>query len=261
MGIENPSDVKNRLEDGDVSIEGIFDSLGRIQSANFVNEDGLFDVILFSRKPSAREFRKWITSEVLPALKLESGVTPMVFNHAEFGEMRMLGDWDQPEFCLADVCRSLELRVDGVVARLSKDPSSTGVLSKHSVQTAGGIQQMYFVNEEGLYDVVLDSRKPSAKKFRKWITSEVLPSLRKTGSYTMPGKEEKEEKEEKSNIFFVNTGSSEFSSETSAMWIDEKKGENLIRLAKMLGTKDLSDSQKYVLEKAFWYLTGDNLPK
>ena len=120
---------------------------------------------------------------------------------------------------------------------------------------------MYFVNEEGLYDVVLDSRKPSAKKFRKWITSEVLPSLRKTGSYTMPGKEEKEEKEEKSNIFFVNTGSSEFSSETSAMWIDEKKGENLIRLAKMLGTKDLSDSQKYVLEKAFWYLTGDNLPK
>ena len=267
LGIGNPSDVKNRLEDGDVSIEVIFDSLGRIQSANFVNEDGLFDVILSSRKPSAREFRKWITSEVLPALKAESvpesGVTPMVFNHAEFGEMRTFIMKDGKFlFAAVDVCAKLDIKnVSQALEDFAEDEKAD--ISIRYISSNGVIQtrKILAVTEPGLYRLIFQSRKPSAEKFKHWVFHEVLPSLRKTGSYTMPGKEEKEEKEEKSNIFFVNTGSSEFSSETSAMWIDEKKGENLIRLAKMLGTKDLSDSQKYVLEKAFWYLTGDNLPK
>src|SRR5699024_7213120 len=51
----------------------------------------------------------------------------------------------------------------------------------------GRTQQATFVNEDGLYDVILDSRKPEAKRFRKWITSEVLPSIRKTGAYGQPG--------------------------------------------------------------------------
>lgn len=108
----------------------------------------------------------------------------VVFSNEEFGKVRTVGTPDDPKFCLADICRSLELRVDGVVARLKEDPITAGVLSQSPVQTAGGIQQMYFVNEDGLYDVILDSRKPAAKKFRKWITSEVLPSIRKTGSYS-----------------------------------------------------------------------------
>ena len=54
--------------------------------------------------------------------------------------------------------------------------------------TAGGIQRANFVNEDGLYDVIIDSRKPEAKKFRKWITSEILPSIRKTGSYSVKPK-------------------------------------------------------------------------
>lgn len=109
----------------------------------------------------------------------------MVFNNEEFGKVRTVGTPDDPKFCLADVCRSLELRIDGVVARLKEDPITAGVLSQSPVQTAGGIQQMYFVNEDGLYDVILESRKPAAKKFRKWITSEVLPSIRKTGTYSV----------------------------------------------------------------------------
>lgn len=82
-------------------------------------------------------------------------------------------------FLLKDVCEILGLgQVAGVKRRLDKD-----VISNHPVQTIGGTQQMTFVNEDGLYDVILDSRKPEAKKFRKWITSEVLPSIRKTGGY------------------------------------------------------------------------------
>lgn len=102
-----------------------------------------------------------------------------IFNHPEFGDVRTIGDFENPRFCLADVCRILELpQVAKVVQRLNKD-----VLSTHPLETAGGVQEMYFVNEDGLYDVILDSRKPNAKKFRKWITSEVIPSIRKHGVY------------------------------------------------------------------------------
>ena len=104
-----------------------------------------------------------------------------VFNNEDFGEIRTAGTADNPLFCLADVCRVLELTVKGVVQRIDKE-----VISTYPLQTAGGIQQMYFVNEDGLYDVILDSRKPEAKKFRKWITAEVLPSIRKTGAYMTP---------------------------------------------------------------------------
>ncbi len=116
-----------------------------------------------------------------------------IFNNPEFGSVRIIGDYENPRFCLSDVCKILDLRVDGVVARLKKDASLTGlldeeVLTKAALETAGGVQQMYFVNEDGLYDVILDSRKPFAKRFRKWITSEVLPSIRKTGMYIDPSK-------------------------------------------------------------------------
>lgn len=105
-----------------------------------------------------------------------------VFNHAEFGDVRVIGDSENPRFCLADVCKVLEMpQVAKVVQRLDKK-----VLSRHPLQTAGGVQEMYFVNEDGLYDVILDSRKPAAKKFRKWLTSEVIPSIRKTGLYINP---------------------------------------------------------------------------
>ena len=103
------------------------------------------------------------------------------FEHKQFGKIRVLGDAENPRFCLSDMCKVLELpQVAKVVQRLDKD-----VLSTHPLETAGGIQQMYFVNEDGFYDVLLDSRKPVAKKFRKWVTSEVLPSIRKTGSYSI----------------------------------------------------------------------------
>lgn len=60
-----------------------------------------------------------------------------------------------------------------------------GVVSTHPItDNLGRKQQANFVNEDGLYDVILDSRKPQAKAFRKWVTSEVLPSIRKTGSYS-----------------------------------------------------------------------------
>ena len=101
-----------------------------------------------------------------------------IFNSPQFGDIRTTGTSENPLFCLSDVCSVLGLRQGDVKQRLDK-----GVVSTQPLETAGGIQQANFVNEDGLYDVILDSRKPQAKAFRKWVTSEVLPAIRKTGGY------------------------------------------------------------------------------
>lgn len=104
-----------------------------------------------------------------------------IFNSEIFGTIRTAGTPDNPLFCLSDLCRVLDLNTSKVAQRLEK-----GVLSKYPLSTNGGIQELNFVNEDGLYDVILDSRKQEAKAFRKWVTGEVLPSIRKTGSYSIP---------------------------------------------------------------------------
>lgn len=85
----------------------------------------------------------------------------------------------EPWFVLKDVCDVLGIsKYRDVVERLDEDERA---LVK--VDTLGGVQNMIAVNESGLYNVILRSDKPEAKPFRKWVTSEVLPSIRKTGGY------------------------------------------------------------------------------
>lgn len=103
-----------------------------------------------------------------------------IFNSPEFGEVRIIvGNDGEPKFSLSDICQILGLVSTKTAQRLGDD-----VLSKHPIVDRLGRQQVAsFINEDGLYDVILDSRKPGAKKFRKWVTSEVLPSIRKNGAY------------------------------------------------------------------------------
>lgn len=104
------------------------------------------------------------------------------FNNPNFGEIRtVINESGEPMFCLADVCAALELTPKGVKQRLGDE-----VISNYPIiDTLGREQQALFVNEDGLYDTVLESRKPKAREFRKWVTSEVLPSIRKTGRYAV----------------------------------------------------------------------------
>ena len=113
-----------------------------------------------------------------------------IFQNQEFGAIRtMSNEQGEPMFCLKDVCDVLELRTQKVVQRLEDD-----VLSKYPiVDTLGRTQQATFVNEDGLYDTILESRKPQAKLFRKWVTSEVLPSIRKQGGYMVARPDETDE--------------------------------------------------------------------
>lgn len=114
-----------------------------------------------------------------------------VFQNVEFGTIRtMSSEQGEPMFCLKDVCDVLDLQTKQVVRRLEDD-----VFSKHPiVDSLGRTQQATFVNEDGLYDTILESRKPQAKGFRKWVTGEVLPAIRKQGGY-MIAKEGESEKE------------------------------------------------------------------
>lgn len=113
----------------------------------------------------------------------DSGVSPVkIFENEQFGEIRVAGTSDEPLFCLLDVCKVLDLgNTSQVKSRLTDDVITNEVIS----DSIGRQQEMMFVNEDGLYDVILDSRKPQAKLFRKWVTKEVLPSIRKTGSYSI----------------------------------------------------------------------------
>ena len=103
-----------------------------------------------------------------------------IFKNESFGEVRVAGTSEEPLFCLADVCKVLELgNPSQVKTRLCGEVITNEVIP----DSLGRQQEMIFINEDGLYDVILDSRKPQAKTFRKWVTSEILPSIRKHGIY------------------------------------------------------------------------------
>lgn len=103
-----------------------------------------------------------------------------IFDSQEFGQVRVQVKDGEPMFCLSDVCKALSLTPSKVAQRIEK-----GVLSKYTLETPGGVQSLNFISEDGLYDVVLESRKPEARAFRKWVVKEVLPSIRRTGGYVV----------------------------------------------------------------------------
>lgn len=108
-------------------------------------------------------------------------VTP--FNFDQYQVRTMQDDGGDIWFVAQDVCEAIDLDdTSKAVSRLDEDEKGT-----NTVRTPSGEQQMLTINESGLYSLVLTSRKPEAKRFKKWVTSEVLPSIRKTGGYAMNG--------------------------------------------------------------------------
>jgi anti-repressor protein len=110
-----------------------------------------------------------------------------IFTNDRFGEVRVIEVNGEPVFCLADVCSALGITNHrNVRARLDDDD----VRQMDATDNLGRKQQTTFVTESGMYDVVLRSDAPTAKPFRKWVTSEVLPTIRKHGGYLTPQKVE-----------------------------------------------------------------------
>lgn len=106
-----------------------------------------------------------------------------IFNNPEFGSVRTITKDNEPMFCLTDVCKALDItHVTDVKNRLKQD----GVGTSEVIDNLGRKQNATFINESNLYKVIFQSRKPSAERFTDWVTSEVLPSIRKYGTYCLP---------------------------------------------------------------------------
>ncbi|MEB4814601.1 DNA-binding protein [Bacillus thuringiensis] len=105
-----------------------------------------------------------------------------VFNNEEFGQVRTVVQGEDVWFVAQDVCDVLGINKQrDAYSRLDEDERGAVL-----VDTLGGQQNVNAINESGLYSLILRSRKPQAKAFKKWVTSEVLPSIRKHGAYMTP---------------------------------------------------------------------------
>lgn len=113
----------------------------------------------------------------------------MIFENEDFSNVRVKEINGEPWFCLADVCRVLEIGNPSDVKKRLKingvDSIEVGVENGINKNGNSIIQKisMIFINESNLYRAVLQSRKPSAEKFTDWITEDIIPSIRKTGGY------------------------------------------------------------------------------
>ncbi len=111
----------------------------------------------------------------------------IIFGNDQFGQLRTINRNGEPWFIAADVCAALDLgNSRQALTRLDEDEK--GVIL---TDTLGGKQEMSTVNEPGLYSLVLGSRKPEAKAFKRWITHEVIPAIRRHGVYATPDTVEK----------------------------------------------------------------------
>lgn len=107
-----------------------------------------------------------------------------IFENPEFGHIRGLKIEGEPWFVGKDIAEALGYKNPQKAIRDHVDAEDKGV---NELFTPGGKQNIAIINESGLYSLMLKSKLPGAKKFKRWVTSEVLPSIRKTGAYPMQG--------------------------------------------------------------------------
>lgn len=134
---------------------------------------GFFTVYLYSiMDPSGHDNR-------------ESDMQVLSFDSAEFGKVRLIQEDGQVLFCAVDVCKALGYSNarDAVKRHVHE-----GDVVKRDTPTTSGVQEISFLYESGVYALVFGSKLPAAKAFQRWVTGEVLPSLRKTGQYQVASK-------------------------------------------------------------------------
>ena len=159
-----------------------------------------------------------------------------IFNNADFGDVRTVEKDGNIWFVGKDVAEALGYArtADAVKAHIDVDDKGVCVLP-----TPGGRQETTIINESGLYSLVLSSKLPKAKAFKRWITSEVIPSIRKTGSYNKPSKQPTTQQEQRAKAMLLNAQSRQ-----CKLWL---------RLAE---TTDLPDYKHICQQKAAEVLAG-----
>ena len=112
----------------------------------------------------------------------------MIFSNPEFGNVRTVMIDDNPWFVGIDVAKALGYAKPNEAIRTNTNKQDTGIAGVSDANNH--TQQMIVINESGLYDMIFDSRLPKAKEFRHWVTSDVIPSIRKTGKYEVGQKQD-----------------------------------------------------------------------
>ena len=112
--------------------------------------------------------------------------TPAIFSHPDFGNLRVITDekTGEPWFVAKDVCDALDIRTDTVRGILDADEVTA--TNPNSIGVHSGGRAPLIVSEPGLYSLILRSRKPEARQFKRWVTHDVLPAIRRHGLYATP---------------------------------------------------------------------------
>ena len=114
-----------------------------------------------------------------------------IFQNQEFGAIRtMKNEQGEPLFCAKDVAEALGYKI---ARKAVQDHVDEGDVLKRNTPTTSGNQMMLYVNESGLYALILSSKLEGARRFKHWVTSEVLPSIRKQGGYMIARQDESDE--------------------------------------------------------------------
>lgn len=159
-----------------------------------------------------------------------------IFNNADFGDVRTVEKDGNIWFVGKDVAEALGYARTADAVKAHIDADDKGVCD---LPTPGGRQETTIINESGLYSLVLSSKLPKAKAFKRWITSEVIPSIRKTGSYNKPSKQPTTQQEQRAKAMLLNAQSRQ-----CKLWL---------RLAE---TTDLPDYKHICQQKAAEVLAG-----
>ena len=166
-------------------------------------------------------------------------IAPEVFNHEQFGQFRYIKRDEEIWFVAVDVCRALDLEnVTKALYVLDDDE-----LTLLKVRSGGQMREMNFVNEFGLYNLILSSRKPEAKKFKRWVTHEVLPSIRKYGFYGLLNGEKALQLTDKEYLRYLG----ELDYFQYQAYLDqltgEQRSEHYSRLEERIDRKDLTQEE------------------
>lgn len=170
-----------------------FHTRGGKQRLTTLSEQGLYFFLARSDKPRALPFQRWLAGEVLPAIRTPTPQPPpdrtpiavRTFSYGMLGDMRVIQDAKgEPWFVAADVCKCLGIgnpRSSLALLDTDEKAATLKVVGRHDFK--GLRKDALLVSEAGLYSLILRSRKPEAKPFRRWITHEVLPAIRRHGGY------------------------------------------------------------------------------
>ncbi|WGZ35565.1 BRO-N domain-containing protein [Xylella fastidiosa] len=177
-----------------------------LQHANYLSEPGMYALLIGSTKAAAKRFRQWLTSEALPAA-LKTGQHSVLLHHAPSISTPFQPTEDHTMNVITPFqfeSKDVRTVVDdhGEVWFVGKDVADVlgytnhnkalgdhcrGVPKRYPLQTPGGIQEIRIISEPDMLRLIVSSKLPAAERFERWVFEEVLPTLRKTGTYSTPG--------------------------------------------------------------------------